>query len=165
MKPTITLALAALLSACGATNTTFTRPYAPEAEDRAEASVPPATAKAAQGGERALVREVVAIESAGKLRVHMAQWPEIVGANLLVELKGVSLPQSPGQCQQEKNLARAAKAYVSERLAAAQRIELTQMTRLDHFALAARIQLDGADLGQALRDEGLAGSGDTGWCP
>lgn len=181
---TLTLLLAvAFLSGCGV-NTTFNQRYEPKAENggstqtaarpaqTAPVMVVPAVADASRppsvepihGGYR--VERLVSIDEADRYRVDMADWPAVVGKNLPIELKGATLPRRDGGCQTETNLARAARETVRETFTAAQRITLVEISRAEHFALRARVKMDGADLAEKLIAEGLAVNEgeEAAWC-
>lgn len=158
MKPLISLALLATLSACSMTNTTFTRPYAPPAQAK------PAMPEVAPG-DTVRVARVLSVEQADRLRVDVADWPALFGADLPITLVGLHLPQQPGQCPQEAEAARRAIARVEALLAEARQIALSDLSRAQHFGLNARIWLDGQALEQTLLNEGLAQQARTNWCP
>ncbi|MBW3140540.1 hypothetical protein KUV56_13650 [Ferrimonas balearica] len=154
MKTLVPLILVSLLSACGVTNTTFNRPYLPPEEPL----VMP------QPSERLTVGKVLAVERADRLRVQMADWPEVADQTLTLQVTGATFPQFPGQCADEAGAAAVALKRVETLLADAHTIELSELQeQADGFT--ARVWLDNQALDQRLLQEQLVQQGTADWCP
>ncbi|NVK25940.1 MAG: thermonuclease family protein [Gammaproteobacteria bacterium] len=100
----------------------------------------------------AVVSEVVSIYDGDTFRVNLDGYNDIIGKNIPIRLNGVDTPEMRGKCQQEKDLARAAKQFTVAKLRAAKKIELRNMMRGKYFRIAADVYVDGISLGQMLID-------------
>lgn len=117
---------------------------------------------------RVFVDEVVSVYDADTFRVNVRQWPEIIGDNMPIRVKGVDAPEIRGKCDEEKRQAQAAKAFTAATLVNATSIELRNIDRGKYFRVLADVYVDGKSLTNMLIDEGLArpyeGGTREGWC-
>jgi micrococcal nuclease len=94
----------------------------------------------------------------------------LFGDHIPVRLLGIDTPEMKGHCEWEKQLARAARDFLRDRLAAAKEIHLIQSSRGDkYFRILGRLVADGQDVSQALLDAHLAlayngGTKTAQWC-
>ncbi|MCU7934124.1 MAG: thermonuclease family protein [Candidatus Thiodiazotropha sp. (ex Dulcina madagascariensis)] len=115
------------------------------------------------------VARVVSIYDADTFRVDIAGWPPIIGHNVPIRVIGIDAPEMRGRCEQERTLARLARAMTVALLNRATNIELRAVRRGKYFRLLAEVWVDGVSLGRQLIDAGLArpyaGGKRGGWCP
>lgn len=94
----------------------------------------------------------------------------LFGDHIPVRLLGIDTPEMKGQCEHEKQLARAARDFARELLGSAKEIRLLHAGRGDkYFRLLGRLIADGQDLSQSLLDAHLAvayngGRKASAWC-
>ncbi|WP_394212620.1 thermonuclease family protein [Enterovibrio calviensis] len=96
------------------------------------------------------VKQVVSVYDADTFRVNIEGWPDIVGKNVPVRVKGIDAPEIRGKCANEKKLARLAKQFTVEQLRSAEEIRLTNIERGKYFRLLADVQVDGHSLAKRL---------------
>lgn len=100
---------------------------------------------------------VVKVKDAKTLIVDIRNLPPVFGSRISVEISGIMVPKSDGQCVLEARLAYEAKRFINYFIQGGSRINLYNMTRADKsFSLGGRIEVDGEDLGQFLINEGIA---------
>ena len=118
----------------------------------------PATLFASNYGNVVLKNiDVVAVTDGKSFRVDIKQWQPIIGEDIDVSVRDISIPQIDGLCEREKQLANDAKRLTSKFLMESDAIELQDIERdLDQFRLIADVSVDSIDLGRALVDAGLA---------
>lgn len=116
-----------------------------------------------------IVTEVRSIYDADTFKVHIPEWPDIVGKSISIRIRGVDAPELRGKCQIEKDAARLAKQFTVEKLRTAKVIELKDIQRGKYFRLLSDVYVDGVSLGQQLVSAGHArvydGGKRKGWCP
>jgi micrococcal nuclease len=100
--------------------------------------------------------------------VTIKQWPNIIGENIPIRLKGVDTPEMKGACYQEILKAREAKKFTVQRLRSAKKVELKNMNRDKYFRIDADVFIDGKNLAQELINNRLGVSYSGGvkidWC-
>lgn len=115
-----------------------------------------------------VVDKVSTIYDGDTFSVTISQWPDIIGKNIAVRLKNVDTPEMKGACYQEILKAREAKKFTVQRLRAAKKVELKNMSRDKYFRIDADVFIDGKDLAQELIRNGLgvsySGGAKTDWC-
>ena len=93
--------------------------------------------------------------------------PSVFGDKLGLRLVGIDTPEMKGKCEEERALAKQAKAFLNSRLESAQDITVEFVARDKYFRVLALIIADGMDLADAMVEAGLARNyyGDTkqGW--
>jgi len=114
------------------------------------------------------VDKVTTIYDGDTFYVIINQWPDIIGKNIPVRLKGVDTPEMKGACYKEILMAREAKKFTVQQLRQAKKIELRNMSRDKYFRIDADVYLDGKNLAQDLiaKKLGVTYSGGTkvDWC-
>ena len=115
-----------------------------------------------------VVQRVVSVYDADTFRVSLKDWPEYLGDDISIRVRGIDAPEIRGKCESEKVKARAARDYVRQRLSKSSTISLHNIEPGKYFRLVADVQLDGTSLAQELINQGLARSYDgghrQGWC-
>lgn len=115
-----------------------------------------------------IVDKVGTVYDGDTFSVTISQWPDIIGKNISVRLKNVDTPEMKGACYQEILKAREAKKFTVQRLRAAKKVELKNMSRDKYFRIDADVFIDGKDLTQELISNGLgvsySGGSKTDWC-
>lgn len=104
----------------------------------------------------AIVDEVTSIRDGDSFRATIADWPPLIGDDIVVRINGVNVPKSSAICDSGKLQARAAKRWLTTRLRSAHTIELRNMVRGTGFAIIADVYADGEELGRLMRRVGLA---------
>lgn len=96
------------------------------------------------------------------------EWPDIIGKNIAIRLKGVDTPEIKGACYKEILKAREAKKLTVHLIRAAKRVELRNMSRDKYFRIDADVYLDGKNLAKEIIKQklGIPYSGGTkfNWC-
>jgi micrococcal nuclease len=94
--------------------------------------------------------------------------PSVFGDKLGLRLVGIDTPEMKGRCDEERALAKQAKAFLNARLESAQDISVEFVARDKYFRVLALILVDGLDVADAMVEAGLArnydGTTKTGWC-
>lgn len=94
----------------------------------------------------------------------------LLGSMISVRLLGVDTPEMTGAKECERQLARIAKAFVTEELTSADSIELSDAQRDKYFRILGRVKYNGIDLSSELIAQHLALPYDGGnradhqWC-
>lgn len=100
---------------------------------------------------------VVQVKDAKTLIVDIRNLPPVFGSRISVEISGIMVPKSDGQCVLEARLAYEAKRFINYFIQGSSKVNLYNMTRAkDSFRLQGRIEVDGEDLGQFLINEEIA---------
>lgn len=101
-------------------------------------------------------------------RFDIPDWPDIVGDNISVRIKGIDTPEMRGQCKREKKLARKAKLVANRLLTNADTLSLHDIERGKYFRIVARVKVGEQFLGKRMLDKDLAHKYDGGtkqdWC-
>ena len=62
-------------------------------------------------------------------RADIQGWPDIVGKDMPIRIRGIDAPEIRGACPNERVLAQLAKQYIADRLGDAEAIELSNVER------------------------------------
>lgn len=106
--------------------------------------------------EDVIVSEVISIYDGDTFRVDIDNYPEIIGKNMPIRVKGIDTPEIRTRCNTEKNLARNAKKLTVSLLRKAKIIELKNIERGKYFRLVADVFVDGKLLSKELIKSNLA---------
>ena len=112
----------------------------------------------AMGSETAGHRkvDVLYVYDGDSIKVNIHGWPEIVGKNIMVRLKGVDTPEIRGaKCEQEKHLAKQAKAATQEFVSSGG-VTIVNIKRGKYFRLIADVYVGDESLANNLISQGLA---------
>jgi micrococcal nuclease len=95
--------------------------------------------------------------------------PALFGDHITVRLAGIDTPEMKGICEEEKALARQARALTQTLMVQAMKIELLEPRRDKYFRILARVMADDREVAQELVKAGLARPYEGGkkerWCP
>lgn len=106
-------------------------------------------------------------DDARTCRFDLPGGPSVVTRNVPVRLAGLDVPDVNGACERERERARETRRVLLALLTAADTIVLQNPERGESFGLAARVLVDGRDVGDRLIQEELArpsGGEPTSWC-
>lgn len=120
-------------------------------------------------GPDVIVHNIVSVYDGDTFRANIDNWPDIIGKNMSIRVKGVDTPELRGaECASEKALGYKAKAFTKNMLMNGKRIELRGLGRGKYFRLIADVWVDDVSLTAALLKNGLAYAYDGGtkqsWC-
>lgn len=104
---------------------------------------------------QAVTPQLVRIYDGDTFFVNIKGWPDVVGKNIGIRIKGVDTPEMHGKCAQEKALAENAKVALQVLLTDAKQITLLNIERGKYFRLVADVYADDKDVKQALIDARL----------
>ncbi len=120
------------------------------------------------GAHALKVSKVVSVYDGDTLRVDIDGYPDVVGKNMPVRIRGIDTPEIRGKCPEEKALAKKSRDFLRLKLAEAKEIELLDVDRGKYFRLLASVYVDGKSVGKLLISEGMARAYDggkrLGWC-
>lgn len=112
--------------------------------------------------------EVVRIYDGDTVTVNIPGWPDIIGHEIGIRIRGIDAPEIKGACEEERKLAVAAREVLSNILLAARMVELHNITRGKYFRLVADVHADGVNVADRLLVRNLArhydGGARTSWC-
>ena len=115
-----------------------------------------------------IVSRVVSVYDADTFRVDIEGWPDIVGKNMPIRVKGVDAPEIRGKCESEKAQAKIARDFTRSLLESGARVELRNLKRGKYFRFLADVYIDDTLLSEKLIVGGLArpydGGHRDGWC-
>ncbi|MFT2112208.1 thermonuclease family protein [Marinomonas sp. 2405UD68-3] len=115
-----------------------------------------------------IVSRVVSVYDADTFRVDIEGWPDIVGKNMPIRVKGVDAPEIRGKCVSEKKDAKVARDFTRSLLESGARVELRNLKRGKYFRFLADVYIDNVLLSERLISNGLArpydGGRRDGWC-
>jgi micrococcal nuclease len=115
-----------------------------------------------------IVSRVVSVYDADTFRVDIEGWPDIVGKNMPIRVKGVDAPEIRGKCESEKVQAKIARDFTRSLLESGARVELRNLKRGKYFRFLADVYIDDTLLSEKLIVGGLArpydGGHRDGWC-
>ncbi|WP_191602452.1 thermonuclease family protein [Marinomonas algicola] len=115
-----------------------------------------------------IVSRVVSVYDADTFRVDIEGWPDIVGKNMPIRVKGVDAPEIRGKCESEKEQAKVARDFTRSLLGSGARVELRNLKRGKYFRFLADVYIDDSLLSEKLIVGGLArpydGGHRDGWC-
>ncbi len=106
--------------------------------------------------EDIIVSEVISIYDGDTFRVDIDNYPEIIGKNMPIRVKGIDTPEIRTKCDREKKLARNAKQLTVSLLRKAKIIKLKNIERGKYFRLVADVFVDGKLLSKELIKSKLA---------
>ena len=112
--------------------------------------------------------EVVRVYDGDTVTVNVPGWPDIVGREIGVRIKGIDAPEIRGKCEQEKLAAVKARDAAAGFLAGSQRVSIVDPVRGKYFRIVADIRADGVLLSRWMLNNGhareYAGKARRGWC-
>lgn len=115
-----------------------------------------------------LVDKVSTIYDGDTFYVTIKKWPDIIGKNIAIRVKGVDTPEIKGACYKEILQAREAKKFTVQLLRNAKKVELKNISRDKYFRIDADVYLDGKNLAKEIirQNFGIPYSGGIkfDWC-
>lgn len=115
-----------------------------------------------------VVDKVTTIYDGDTFYVTVNNWPDIIGKNIAVRVKTVDTPELKGACYAEILKAREAKKFTVQKIRAAKKVELRNMSRDKYFRIDADVYLDNQNLADALIEQGFgvaySGGKKFDWC-
>lgn len=108
------------------------------------------------------VGEVVSIYDGDTFTVNIPGWPGVIGERISVRVYGIDTPEMRDDRPKVRELARAAKQKVVQRLREGKVIELRNLRRDKYFRLLAEVWVDNRSLADELIKAGLAHPYDGG---
>ena len=115
------------------------------------------------------VNRILSVHDGDTILVSMDSVHPLIGNRISVRIRGIDTPEIMGRCTDERNRAYAAREFVKKTLTAAKVVTLRDVGRDKYFRVLADIDIDGADLGPLILEEGFgrpyAGGKKQTWCP
>ena len=114
------------------------------------------------------ISKVISVYDGDTLRVNIDSFPDIVGKNIRIRIKGIDAPEIKGKCQKEIDLAIMARDYLRNAINQSSQIELRNMERGKYFRIVGELYIDGENISKGLIKEKLAyiyhGGKKRSWC-
>jgi len=115
-----------------------------------------------------LVGDIARVYDGDTITVNVPQWPDIVGEEVGIRVRGIDTPEIRGGCEAEEKKAREARGYVRARLEGADQVILEEIERRKYFRVVATVMIDGENIAEELIDRRLGreyeGGSRAGWC-
>ena len=102
------------------------------------------------------ISKVISIYDGDTLRVNIDSFPDIVGKNIRIRIKGIDAPEIKGKCQTEIDLAIMARDYLRNAINQSSQIELRNIERGKYFRIVGELYIDGENISKGLLKEKLA---------
>ena len=114
------------------------------------------------------ISKVISIYDGDTLRVNIDSFPDIVGKNIRIRIKGIDAPEIKGKCQREIDLAIMARDYLRNAINQSSQIELRNIERGKYFRIVGELYIDGENISNNLIKRKLAyyynGGKKSSWC-
>jgi len=114
------------------------------------------------------ISKVISIYDGDTLRVNIDSFPDIVGKNIRIRIKGIDAPEIKGKCQREIDLAIMARDYLRNAINQSSQIELRNIERGKYFRIVGELYIDGENISNNLIKRKLAyhynGGKKRSWC-
>jgi endonuclease YncB( thermonuclease family) len=114
------------------------------------------------------ISKVISVYDADTIRVNIDSFPDIIGKNIRIRLKGIDAPEIKGMCQKEIDLAIMARDYLRNAINQSSRIELRNIERGKYFRIVGELYIDGENISNNLLKRKLAyyynGAKKRSWC-
>ena len=114
------------------------------------------------------ISHVISIYDGDTLRVNIDSFPDIIGKNIRIRLKGIDAPEIKGKCQREIDLAIMARDYLRNAINQSSQIELRNIQRGKYFRIVGELYIDGENMSNNLIRRKLAyhynGGKKRSWC-
>ena len=114
------------------------------------------------------ISKVISIYDGDTLRVNIDSFPDIVGKNIRIRIKGIDAPETKGKCQTEIDLAIMARDYLRNAINQSSQIELRNIERGKYFRIVGELYIDGKNISNNLIERKLAyyynGRKKRSWC-
>ena len=114
------------------------------------------------------ISKVISIYDGDTLRVNIDSFPDIIGKNIRIRIKGIDAPEIKGKCQKEIDLAIMARDYLRNAINQSSLIELRNIERGKYFRIVGELYIDGENISKGLIKEKLVyiyhGGKKRSWC-
>ena len=114
------------------------------------------------------ISKVISVYDGDTLRVNIDSFPDIVGKNIRIRIKGIDAPEIKGKCQKEIDLAIMARDYLRNAINQSSQIELRNIERGKYFRIVGELYIDGENISNNLIKRKLAyyynGRKKRSWC-
>jgi len=114
------------------------------------------------------ISKVISVYDGDTLRVNIDSFPDIVGKNIRIRIKGIDAPEIKGKCQKEIDLAIMARDYLRNAINKSNLIELRNIERGKYFRIVGELYIDGENISNNLIKRKLAyhynGGKKRSWC-
>jgi len=114
------------------------------------------------------ISKVISVYDGDTIRVDIDSFPDIIGKNIRIRLKGIDAPEIKGKCQKEIDLAIMARDYLRNAINQSSRIELRNIERGKYFRIVGELYIDGENISNNLFKRKLAyyynGGKKRSWC-
>jgi len=118
--------------------------------------------------ENVKISKVISIYDGDTLRVNIDSFPDIIGKNIRIRLKGIDAPEIKGKCQKEIDLAIMARDYLRNAINQSSQIELRNIQRGKYFRIVGELYVNGENMSNNLIRRKLAyhynGGKKRSWC-
>jgi len=102
------------------------------------------------------ISKVISVYDGDTIRVNIDSFPDIIGKNIRIRIKGIDAPEIKGKCQKEIDLAILARDYLRNFINQSSQIELRNIERGKYFRIVGELYIDGENISRVLIEEGLA---------
>ena len=89
------------------------------------------------------ISKVMSVYDGDTIRVNIDSFPDIIGKNIRIRLKGIDTPEIKGKCQKEIDLAIMARDYLRNAINQSSQIELRNIERGKYFRIVGELYIDG----------------------
>ena len=118
--------------------------------------------------ENIKVTRLISVYDGDSFRVDIDSYPDVIGKNIGIRVRGIDTPEIRGECLSEKRLALRAKEMASHYLYHAREITLRNVSRDKYFRILADVYVDNKRLSDILLNSRLAyeyhGKKKRSWC-
>ena len=102
------------------------------------------------------ISKVMSVYDGDTIRVNIDSFPDIIGKNIRIRLKGIDAPEIKGKCQKEIELAFMARDYLRNAINQSSQIQLRNIERGKYFRIVGELYIDEENISRGLIEEGLA---------
>ena len=114
------------------------------------------------------ISKVISVYDGDTVRVNIDSFPDIIGKNIRIRLKGIDAPEIKGKCKKEIDLAIMARDYLRNAINQSSQIELRNIERGKYFRIVGELYIDGKNISNNLLKRKLAyyynGGKKRSWC-
>ena len=101
------------------------------------------------------ISKVISVYDGDTIRVNIDSYPDIIGENIRVRLKGIDAPEIKGKCQKEIDLAIMARDYLRNAINKSNQIELRNIERGKYFRIVGELYVNGENISEELLRKNL----------
>ena len=128
----------------------------------------PLTVMASENYGDITVTKVTEVYDGDSFKANINSWPDIIGKEVIIRVKGIDAPEMSGRCEKEVLMAKLARQHSANMIEKAFRIELKNIQRDQYFRILADVYVDRVHLGNSLLSNKLAvpyaGGQKHNWC-